>query len=85
MAAETKLRKYIHVHKASKLIQMKEHALQLNMQMSTHIWDMLILSFDSLLTWPVGLVSVLFLVTAPFRKQNNFSARTDHMHLDYWL
>ena len=28
MAAETKLRKYIHVHNTAKLLQMKEHALQ---------------------------------------------------------
>ena len=37
MAAETKLRKYIHVHNTAKLLQMKEHALSLNIQMSTNI------------------------------------------------
>ena len=31
------------------------------------------LSFNSLLSWQEGLVSVLFLVIAPFRKQNDFS------------
>ena len=30
------------------------------------------LSFDNLLTWQEDLVRVLFLVTAPFRKQNHF-------------
>ena len=39
------------------------------------------LSFDSLLTWHEGLVSVLFLVIAPFRKQNHFSARYIVQHL----
>ena len=39
------------------------------------------LSFDNLLTWQEGLASVLFLVTAPFRKQNNFSARYMVQHL----
>ena len=42
MAAETKLRKYSHVHTTAKLLQMKEHALPLNIQMRTNILDMLI-------------------------------------------
>ena len=33
MVAETKLRKYIHVHNTAKLLQMKENALPLNIQM----------------------------------------------------
>ena len=37
MAAETKLRKYIHVHDTAKLLQMKEHALPQNIQMNTNI------------------------------------------------
>ena len=37
MAAETKLIKYIHVDNTAKLLQMKEHVLQLNMEMSTNI------------------------------------------------
>ena len=37
MAAETKLTKYIYVHNAAKFLQMKEHALPLNIQMSTNI------------------------------------------------
>ena len=37
MTAETKLRKYIHVHNTAKFLQIEEHALQLNIQMSTNI------------------------------------------------
>ena len=42
MVAETKLRKYIHVHTTAKLLQMKEHVVPLNIQMRTNIEDMLI-------------------------------------------
>ena len=34
MAWTTKLRKYTHVHNTAKLLQMKEHALSLNIQMT---------------------------------------------------
>ena len=37
MAVETKLRMYIHVHNTAKLLQMNEHALPLNIQMSKNI------------------------------------------------
>ena len=39
------------------------------------------LSFDSLLASQEGLVSVQFLVTAPFRKQKHFSSRYMVQHL----
>ena len=42
MAVETKLRRYIRAHNTGKLLQMKEHVLPLNIQMSTNIWNMLI-------------------------------------------
>ena len=37
MAWTTKLRKYTHVHNTAKLLQMKEHALSINIQISTNI------------------------------------------------
>ena len=36
MAWTTKLRKYTHVHDTARLLQMKEHALSLNIQISTN-------------------------------------------------
>ena len=79
MAAETKLRKYIHVHNTAKLLQIKEYVLPLNIQMNTNVYADL--SFGSLLTWQEGLASVLFLVTTPFRKETNFSTRYMVQHL----
>ena len=80
MAAETKLRKYIHVLNTAKLHKWRNTPCHW-----TYKWVKYIrhadLSFDSLLTWQEGLASVQFLVTAPFRKQNNFSARYMDQHL----
>ena len=72
MAAETKLRKYIRVHNTGKLLQMKEHVLPLNIQMSKKGLRHADFSFDSLLTWQEGLASVLFLVTAPIQEAESF-------------
>ena len=40
MAWTTELAKYIHVHNTAKLLQMKEQALSLNIQMSTNMYGM---------------------------------------------
>ena len=42
MTGTTKVRKYIYVHNTAKLLQMRESALSLKIQMSTNIWDMLV-------------------------------------------
>ena len=51
------------------IAQMREHALSLAEHANEYEYirhDGL--TFDSLLTWQEGLVSVLFLITSPFRK-----------------